>query len=797
MKRIAIIVGSLGGLLALSLAGGYGYLRLSLPRLSGTLAVAGLSGPLEIVRDAHAIPHIYAESEADAYYGLGYVHAQDRLWQLELNRRLGSGTLAEVLGREALDQDRLFRTLGLRRLAEANVPLLDAPTRAALEAYARGVNALLDEKRALPPEFLVFGMEPQPWVPADSLVLLEVMGWWMSSTIGDELLRVKLRARLSPEQTSELLAPYPGDEPVTLGDFTQMYGSLAVPAGALGALVPVREASLGSNNWAVGGGRSASGKPLLANDPHLELNAPSIWYLAHLHAPGLDVIGASLPSLPAIVLGRNQQVAWAFTNTGSDTQDLFVEKLVPGDAGRYVTPGGSEAFGTRREVIRVKGAPDAVLDVRTSRHGPILSDVDEEARASMPDGYVLAVDWVGFAPGDRTLQFPIQAAHAGSAAELLAAARSFESPQQNVVYADASGNIGFVAAGRLPARRADSDLRGMVPAPGWLERYDWQGFVPFEELPQLTQPPSGRIVTANQKIAPPEYGHWVTSDWAPPYRAERIEGLLDATPRHSVQSFERIQSDVRSGSANVLLPLLLRDVAVSGERERSLLERLEAWNLEMTGDGPEPLVFATWVRELGRAIYADELGVLFEEVWSERPVFLGNVLSDLHGQSRWCDDVTSPAEESCRDVVSLAFERAVADLLRRHGPDLADWAWGKSHPARAAHLPFSGVPLLGDWFDIVVPSAGDNQTINVGGYSLADDDSPFEGHRGPGFRAVYDLADPEASVFILNAGQSGHFLSPHYRDASELWANGQYAPMQTRRSDVEAGQLGTLRLTPR
>jgi penicillin G amidase len=795
LKRVGLALAIGAGLLGLLFAGGYLFLRRSLPRLSGNVTAAGLAGPIDIVRDAHAIPHIFAQSEADAYFGLGYVHAQDRLWQLELNRRLGSGTLAEVLGPDALEQDRLFRTIGLRQLAERNVEQLDAPTRAALDGYARGVNAFLSEKPPLPPEFLAFQVTPREWTPADSLVWLEVMGWWMSSTIGSELLRVRLRSRLSSEQIAELLAPYPGDEPISLGDFTRLYGQLDAPAQVLGALVPVRHGSLGSNNWAVGGSHTESGKPLLANDPHLDFSAPSVWYLAHLQAPGLDVIGASLPSLPAIVLGRNDRVAWAFTNTESDTQDLFVEKLSPDDPERYLTPNGSEAFSTRQETIRVRGAADLVLTVRASRHGPILSDVDTRARASMPEGYALAVGWVGFSPHDRTLQFPIKAAHAQSADELLAAARDFESPQQNIVYADAQ-HIGFVAAGRLPQRRADNELRGMAPAPGWLERYDWQGFVPFDELPQLTQPTSDRIVTANQKITAPDYAHWVTSDWAPPYRAQRIEALLEATPRHSVQTFSAVQADVRSGSAQHLLGSLLREASPSGERSAQLLDRLHGWDLEMRADTLEPLLFAAWVREVARAVYADELGPQFDDAWGERPLFLANVLSDLHGQSRWCDDVNTLLEETCRDIVSGAFQRALEDLARRYGNDPEQWTWGRAHPVHSSNLPLSEVPLIGRWFDIDVPGGGDNQSVNVAGYSIEDDSDPFRAHVGPGYRAIYDLADPDASLFILSAGESGHFLSPYYRDASALWARGQYAPMQTQRARVEQGSIGLLRLTP-
>jgi penicillin amidase len=578
----------------------------------------------------------------------------------------------------------------------------------------------------------------------------------------------------------------------------------------LGALVPGGDRSQGSNNWAVVGGRSASGKPLLANDPHLDFSAPSLWYLAHLSAPGLNVIGASLPSLPGIILGRNDHVAWAFTNTESDTQDLFVERLASDDGSSYVTPDGPRPFEVRRELIHVRGGADEVLTVRESRHGPILSDVDPEARNLLPAGHVLAFSWVGFAPGDTTLEFPIHAASSENAAQLLTAARAFLAPQQNVVYADDCGGIGFVAAGRVPLRRADNELRGLAPSPGWDARYDWQGFLPFEALPQAIDPDSGCIVTANQKITPPAYGHWLGLEWQPPYRSERIVALLDREPRHDLTTFARIQTDARSNSAALLLPALLRATSGAGSTKpgateptgaphllrRDLLGRLQRWDMVMSVDAPEPLMFAAWVRELTRLIYADELGALFENTWSERITFVDNVLSDRNGQGRWCDDVTTPRTESCAELCERAFERAVADLRARYGDDTDGWSWGSAHRARSAHVPFSGIPLIGDYFGIDLPTPGDNQSINVGGYYLDDEEHPFESTLGPTYRGLYDLARPEASLFMLSAGQSGHPLSPHYRDFSRRWARGEYAPMRTRRADIEPTSSGVLRLRP-
>jgi penicillin amidase len=797
------------GALALSALAGLAAVALwacrSLPEWSGALSAPGLERPVDIVRDRYGVPHVFAQTEADAYFGLGYAHAQDRLWQLELDRRLASGRLAEVFGRDALPRDRLFRTLGLRRAAEQSLPYLDAVTRAALDGYVRGVNAFLQSDPPLPVEFGMFGLRPEPWTPLDSLVWLKMLAWMLASNLDAELARARLSERLGPRELAEFFAPYPGEPPVVLQGPVEGLGWLP-PAlgGATGALVPPSGApnlGLGSNNWVLDGRRTQSGKPLLANDPHLALTSPSIWYLAHLHAPGLDVVGATLPSVPGVILGHNPAVAWAFTNTGSDTQDVFVERLVPGDPSRYQTPEGTLAFDVVRELIHVKGAADEVLDVRISRHGPVLSGGYDPATQVTGAGHVLALAWTALAPDDGTLDFVTRAAHAQNADELRQAARHLDSPPQNVVYADTSGQIGFVAAGRVPLRRPSGVQHGLMPAPGWDGRSDWDGFLAFEQLPNVQNPETGAIVTANQKITPPDYPYWLSADWSDPYRAQRIQGLLEAVDKHSVATFGAMQLDVRSGSAVVVLPLLLSAMTEEGARltptERQLLDRLGSWNLEMRKEALEPLLFSAWLRQLQGAIYEDELGAAFRDAFAERIDFVDNVLSDRGGQSRWCDDVRTPASETCPERVARAFRDAVRQLTERYGDDVSEWSWGAAHVARARHFPMTKVPLLRDLFDLVVASDGGTNTVNVGAYAVDDDAAPFESRHAAGYRAVYDLGDLDASRFAINGGQSGHVLSSHYRDGLEPWQRGELVPMLTRRASVEQGSLGTLRITPR
>lgn len=776
-----------------------GWTYRSLPSASGEVAVAGSQAAIRVMREPNGIPHVFAENEPDAYFGLGYVHAQDRLWQLELDRRLASGRLAQIFGRDALPRDRLFRTLGFRRVAAQKLERQDAATRAALAAYARGVNAFLAQGSPLPPEFTLLGVEPEPWTEVDSLVWLEMMAWILSMNIDTELERWRLSTRLDQQQLAEFLPPDPGGAPI-----------LPAPSPAPNGYAPKRTGSfmpragsasgLGSNNWVVDGRSTASGKPLLANDPHLGLSNPSIWYLAHLSAPGLNVIGATLPSLPGVILGRNDAVAWAFTNTGSDTQDLFVERLSPGDPSTYLTPTGPASFERVREIIAIKGEPEEVLEVRLTRHGPVISGVYEPAQGLVPEGCVLALGWTALSADDETPRFALDAARARNASEFVAAAQHFHAPPQNMVYADTAGHIGFVAAGRMPLRHPQNVARGLWPAPGWSSESDWQGFVPFESLPAERDPASGRIVTANQNIVPPDYPYWLGADWAEPYRAERIDALLSASQKLTVDDFARMQLDVASGPARDLLPLLLAAMppgAAPDPRARALLDALRGWNLEMRAAAAEPLVFAAWTRELARLIYADELGELFEEAWAERFPFVSHVLTQHHGAGRWCDDIGTPRAEACAERVADAFRAALSDLSSRYGDDPSKWTWGQAHRARAKHFPMTRVPLLRDLFDTVTPSDGATHTVNVGAYAIDDPDAPFESRHAAGFRAVYDLANLSASRFLINTGQSGHVLSPHYRDWAEPWQKGQLVPMLTDRAAIEAAGATTLVLQPR
>ncbi|HEX7249817.1 MAG TPA: penicillin acylase family protein, partial [Burkholderiales bacterium] len=550
---------------------------------------------------------------------------------------------------------------------------------------------------------------------------------------------------------------------------------------------------LGSNNWVVSGARSATGKPLLANDPHLGLTAPAVWYFAHMTTPGFEAIGATLPGVPAIVLGRNSHYAWGFTNTGPDVQDLYVERL--DGAGNYLTPDGPKPFTVHDEVIKVKGGQEVRLQVRVTRHGPVISDVSRVAQEATPRGHVLAMQWTALREDDLTMQAASKMAHAKDWPGFVAALRDYHSPQQNVVYADTQGNIGFVAAGRVPIRKPDNDLKGLAPAPGWLAKYDWAGFIPYEELPRAHNPADGTLMTANHRITPRGYPHYITSEWQPPYRANRISEALGALPKHSIGSFARIQGDVVSLPVKELLPRLAK-VTPKNDAGRRALALLAQWDGAMVDDRPEPLIVSAWWREFSRAIYADEMGDAFRGNWLARAQFLINVLNDKDKQARWCDNVRTKPVETCDEVLAATLDATLADLSKRYGEDMAAWRWGAAHYARHEHRPFGRVSWLAPFFDITVPTPGDAYTVNVARNRLEDPERPYANTHAASLRAIYDLSELENSLYIHSAGQSGNLFSPHYKSFTQAWARVEYIPMLMDRKRIEAGGVKRLRLVP-
>jgi len=738
----------------------YLYLRSALPQTDGRLALSGPRAEIRIERDADGVPRISAQDDEDLAFGLGFVHAQERLFQMEMQRRYVAGRLSEVLGPQTVATDRQMRVLGLYRAAEAEIPFLSAAMNRALEAYAAGINAFLKSRHGgLPPEFLLLRFSPEPWRPVDSLLWGKLMALQVSGNYRGELLRAPM-ARTIPAADLEILFPgYPKGAPTTLADTAPLYRRLALE-DLYRELPPIVGPSYASNNWVVDGRHSGSGKPVLANDPHLAFAAPGVWYLARLETPQHKIAGATAPGVPLVIIGHNERIAWGFTTTTADIEDLFVEQIDPADPGRYLTPRGSEPFRSRRETIAVKGAAPVEIAIRETRHGPVLSDVLAPGVAD--PGFVLALAATFTIPDDRSAEAVWEINRATDWPSFREALRHFVGPVQNMVYADVDGTIGFIAPGLVPARRSG---QGWVPAPGWTGDHDWTGFIPFDELPSAINPPSGHFATANNKIVPDSYPYFLSRDWDLPNRVERIEALLAANPAQTVASSAAMQADTFSLMAEHLVPLMTAAVART-DATAEAVKRLQGWDFRMEMDKVEPLVFTAWLREFSRSILFGRFGDAVSDYWDLRPQVMEAVLVQ---RPDWCDDPKHPGEESCGSRLAEALHAALARLRRDYGPDMAQWQWRRAHVAVFANPVLNRIPVLKDWLETAIPTPGAYDTLNRGPSTIRDEAKPFEHRFGAGLRIITDLASPEDSRMIATPGQSGNPLSPHYADLLQRW----------------------------
>ncbi len=779
-KWTGITVLALIVLIGLLLMDRYGAARRSVDAHDGSLVLGlGLQEPIDILRDENSVPHIFGTSEDDIAFGLGVAHAQDRLWQMELFRRVGQGRLAELLGSFALPADRYLRTLNLYGLAQETVPHLAPETQSLLEAYAAGVNSYLSQREIpLPPEFLFLVHEPEPWAPADSVVMIKLLALGLSGNATRELSRARLAEVLTNEQLTAFFPPYPGDGPVALPDLASLYADTPIREAA--ASIPDIGPKGASNNWVVDGRHTASGKPLLANDPHLGMLAPSIWYLAHLAYPDRNVVGGTIAGVPSVVLGRNDHIAWGYTNTGPDTQDLYVEKLNPDNPNEYLTPGGYQAFEERTDIIKVRFGEDETITVRSTRNGPVLPSDFFGADELTQAGHVLALSWTALTSPDLTIEAGHNITKAKNFEEFRDALRTYVAPMQNMVFANVDGEIGFIAPAQIPIRGEAHETQGLLPAPGWNAENDWTGTIPFEGLPQAFNPESGKIVTANNKIVSDSYPYSITRQWDLPYRAERIEDLLRASAKHTVDSFEAMLMDNGSSFAAKFSPLLL-NMATDTPETSAARARLAAWDHKMDGDKAEPILFLSWMRELTRLVYADELKDEFASRWRFHPVFMEQVLTSIEGKEVWCDNITTmDVAETCTNLVDQALTKALTDATERFGEDMNDWRWEDAHPVVNRHIPGSFLPLIGDALTITRPSSGGNHTINRGQHSIGSS-TPFDNIHAAGYRAVYDFSDLDGSRYMISTGQSGNPFSPNFDHLATMWAEGKSIAITTDR----------------
>ena len=778
--KIYKAIGVIAAILSLSLILGITWLRTSLPQTSGTVFVTGITKETTIRRDRLGIPHIAGSTEADAYFGLGYAHAQDRLWQMEISRRAGAGRLSEIFGKRTLPADKYLRGLGIYNSAEASLSHLSEHAKSLIQSYSAGINGyLLSHKGALPLEFVIFNHRPENWTAADSMACAKMMAHQLGGNAGDELLRHQLLEILNHEQIDELWGVQrptirrKTNNPTNFTTYLHDY------------LIPSNRRMVGSNNWVVSGKHTLSKKPMLASDPHLGLTAPSPWYLTHITAPNFNVAGGTLPGIPVIIIGRNQDIAWGVTNTGPDVQDLFIEKISLLDPNSYLTPEGESKFAIRKEIIRIKDEDDVEFTVRETRHGPVISDFATKYGKLAESDEIVAFSWTALTSNDTTLQAGFNIANAGSWREFTAALQDFIAPQQSFVMAAVNGDVGFFAPGNIPIRRSGN---GWLPTAGWTGAGDWIGQIPYQELPSILNPDEGIIVTANQDITGTEYPYFISQDWAARYRFLRITDLLSNPLNHSIKGFKQIQTDVVS-----LMASDFKEWILSSGMQPELQERFQNWDGSMKGDMIEPLIFHAWYRELTKLLYSDELGNSFEQAWERRPKFLTQALKY---NAVWCDNVTTEAPEDCNQIVGKARENAITWLTQKYGTHRENWKWGRAHIARHKHAAFSGIPVLGKLFDITHPHDGGPYTVMQANTTLRNEKVPFEENHGAALRAIFDLSDLDNTHLMISTGQSGNRLSKHYSSLSGLWRKGKYIKLPMSLEGVRDATHERLTLLP-
>ncbi len=819
--------------LVASLISGVLLVRRPFPQTEGTVAIPGLSGEVEVIRDEQGIPQIYADTLPDLMMAQGYVHAQDRFYEMDVRRHITAGRLSELFGESGLETDKAIRTMGWRRVAASEWALLEPATRAALEAYSAGVNAWLDDRSpsemSLEYTLLRFdGLDyrPEEWTPIDSLAWLKAMAWDLRGNMEDEVGRALVDVDHTEEQVNQIYPDYPYEqhrpivtegalvdgryEPRATGPGTRDPARPPYDADQAAALERVLEPiravpellgqgdGIGSNSWVVSGELTESGKPLLANDPHLGTSLPGIWYQVGLHcrelsqACPLDVSGFSFSGLPGVVIGHNRDIAWGFTNLGPDVTDLFLERL-DGDTWEY--DGKQLPLRTRVETIKVRDGEDFRLVVRETDHGPLLSDVSKELStvgANAGAGYAVALKWTALEPSN-TADALLALNTASNWQEFRAAAADFAVPAQNLVYADTEGHIGYQAPGRIPIRRSGND--GRTPTEGWLKQNDWTGsYLPFDSLPNLYDPEEGFVVTANQAVIGPDYPAHLTDDWDAGYRSQRIRDVLsEREGKLDLDDMTALQLDDRSALADVLVPFLLQVDLPPGYRQDGQ-KVLRTWDRRSQADSAGAAYFNVVWRNLLELTFQDELR---ESLWPTGNARWWLAVTGLlqRRDDPWWDDRSTAEIENRDDILRAAMLAASDEIIVRLARDPSKWEWGRLHTLdlRNQTLGSSGNGLIERLFNRSWRIGGGSSHVNATNWDAADG---YAVTSAPSMRMVVDLADLDRSRWINLTGASGHVFHANYTDQTDLFVAGRTLPWRFSRDAVTGSGEQTLVLKP-
>ncbi|MDG1448813.1 MAG: penicillin acylase family protein [Ascidiaceihabitans sp.] len=787
----------------------------SLPDYDATLELAGPNAPIEIVRDHANVPHILAKTDHDAYFGLGFAHAQDRLWQMIVLRRTAQGRLSELFGRSTIETDTYMRRFDIYRLALSSVDAQDAQTIAALEAYSEGVNAQFQQVNRGSsgrgaPELFVFNTPFAPWRPADSLAILKLMALQSSSHLADEVLRARMSLALpDSDRLNDILPDSPGVGVTSLPEYASLVPGapqyMATNTTLNHPLSPfkARGFSGASNAWAAAASRSATGGTLLANDPHMTFTAPSIWYLARLELQLGGVIGATVPGIPSIWSGRSAKLGWGVTTAYVDDQDVVIEQLNPENSEEYLTPTGFKKFQSRPTIIKIKDEAPVTVTLRWSDNGPILPGSFQNLRAVTPPGHVAALSSTALSPSDTTLSASIRLMQSTTVEDAVFAGSLHMAPAQNLTVVDQT-KIAMKTIGSVPNRKTDHQSEGRLPSLGSSVSNHWDGIMPYASNPEFIEPMGGLLGNTNNKTVERPFPNHISFTWGDTQRVQRWQRLMQVRQVHTRDSFVEAQLDTVSFTARALLPLMGAELWFTGEaapegtvqRERQrALTLLANWNGEMNEHLPEPLIYTTWVRALQSRLIKDELGPMAAEITHVEPLFIERVFRDINGASEWCDILQSAPVETCADMARLALDDALLEISENWGTAFESLRWGDAHQATQDHETLGDVPLLRYFVNIRQSTSGGDNTLNRG-LTSGTGPNPFQNVHGAGYRGVYDFADPDSSVFVTSTGQSGHFLSRHYDDLAQLWRRGEYILMSLDTDLARGAPVGITTLNP-
>jgi penicillin G amidase len=769
-------------LLAMGIIGYYLVTR-SFPKISGTVSVQGLIHEVRVYRDDYGVPHINAQNEYDAFFAVGYTHAQDRLWQMDLTRRAGSGRLSEVLGESTLKIDKMFRTLGLWKHAQKLSQFIDEDTRKALQAYAEGVNQFIStHKGKYPIEFDMLQIEPESWTVEHSLLVSRLMAWELNYSRWVDLLFAELIQRFGEERAKEIFPYWQEDAPLII-DKKQKVKNIAQDLrpffdaeGEYRSLLGLHAIECGSNAWAVSGKKSVTGKPILANDPHLLLMSPGRWYEIHIAAPTFDASGMSIPGVPFVIAGRNQRIAWGVTNAMMDDNDYYYEEVDSvQQPTHYKFNEEWRPIVETVDTIAVKGALPIALSIYSTHRGPIVNKIEPTAQALTS---LVSMRWVGHELSNETGAF-YRIDKASNWQEFQEALKMFAAPAQNFVFADIDGNIGYRTGGKLPVRKTKGPT---LPFPGRTDEYDWKGFVHFDQMPNIFNPPEGFVATANNKIIDDSYPYHISNHWESPWRSMRICEVMHEQGLFTMEDIQRLQLDLISTQARELVPYIIHaydSVTVTELDVKTMLEYYRNWLFEMRKEDVSTSLFQATVTKLVYNTFHNKMGDRLYSLYDTLASTPLSALSHLikNPDSEWFDDWKTPERETRDDCIRKSVSDALSDLKERLSGELKEWQWGRLHTVTFGHV-FGANKILAGFFN-VGPFAvgGSHATVNVGQYFL---NHPYENVVGPSMRQIFDLADINNTRTVLPPGQSGQVFTKHYKDQVTLWLNGGYKirPMQ-------------------